>query len=161
MSRNELQLEVNRIIAHKNSLPRDQQLRYIVAEIAKIGEKRDRDICETLVFGVADAMGGEEKMAAREERRETRSFYSGLALLAVGIVLAFFVSGRTINRLQMFIVQTTVALGAAAFGASIPGFLAISGKINDKAGYHNMTYKATGGLAIFVVVYLLIPSLIR
>lgn len=157
----ELRSEVNRIIAQKNKLPPGEQLSFIKAEVAKIKDETERDICETLVFGVADAVGVGEIMASREERRETRSFYAGLALLIAGAVLAFFMADRGFGRVQMFVVQTLIALGAAAFGASIPGFLAINGVIKDRVGFHKMTYKATGGLAIFVIVFLWVPSLLR
>ena len=58
----------------------------------------------------------------------------------------------------MLLLQTIIALGAAAFSASIPGFLAINGIIKDRAGYHNMAYRATGGLAVFLSISS-IPSL--
>jgi hypothetical protein len=161
VTREKLRSEVHRIIAQKNKIAPDQQLAFIKAEVTKFEDETDRDIAETLVFGVADAVQVDEIMSSREERREIRSFYAGLALLALGIVLAFFSGNRELNRVQMFLVQTLIALGAAAVGASIPGFLAINGVIKDKAGYHKMTYKATGGLAIFIIVFLWLPSLLR
>ena len=159
--RDELRLVVNRIIAQKNKVPPDEQLDFIKAEIAQISDNADRDICETLVFGVTNAIEIGEIMASREERQEIRLFYSGLALLGLGALLVFLPGGRALNRVQTLFVQTLLALGAAAFSASIPGFLAIKGAIKDRAGYHNMTYKAAGGLAVFVIVFLWLPSLLR
>lgn len=156
-----MRAEVNRIVAQKNKFPPDEQLRFIKSEIAKIKNDEDRDMCETLIFGVTDAIEEFKIMASQEERRETRLFYAGLSLLGLGVVLAFFSGNLALNRMQMLVLQTIIALGAAAFSASIPGFLAIKGIIKDKTGYHNMTYRATGGLAVFLIVFLILPSLMR
>ena len=88
--RGELRAEVNRIVAQKNKFPPDEQLRFIKSEIAKIKDDEDRDLCETLIFGVTDAMEEFEIMASQEERRETRLFYAGLVLLGLGVVSLFF-----------------------------------------------------------------------
>lgn len=160
MTTAQLKAETYRIFSQRNKLPHDQQMAFVTGEIAKLENSDDREICETVLFGGIDIADTEMKMAAKEERREVRIFYSGLGLLILGVILAFILPSNP-TKIQLFVVQVTIALGAAAFGANIPGFLAIKGKIKDQAGFHNMTYQATGGLAIFFIVYFFVPSLLR
>ena len=78
------------------------------------------------------------------------SVVSGLAFLILLLAIAVWISHPT--SFQIFIFRVVLGLAAAAFGATIPGFLRIDLPLWGKG-----LISATGALALFVLVYLVNP----
>jgi hypothetical protein len=78
------------------------------------------------------------------------SVISGLAFLILLLAIAVWISYPT--SFQIFIFRVVLGLAAAAFGATIPGFLRIDLPLWGKG-----LISATGALALFVVIYMVNP----
>jgi hypothetical protein len=78
------------------------------------------------------------------------SVASGLAFLLVLLSIAVFIPHPT--SFQIFVFRVVLALAAAAFGATIPGFLRIELPLWGQG-----VISATGALALCVLVYLVNP----
>jgi hypothetical protein len=78
------------------------------------------------------------------------SVVSGLAFLILLLAIAVWIPNPT--PFQIFIFRVVLALAAAAFGATIPGFLRIELPLWGKG-----LISATGALALCVLVYLINP----
>ena len=77
------------------------------------------------------------------------AFVFGCIFVIVLLVIALAIPEPTSQ--QMFIFRVVLALAAAGIGAIIPGFLDINGKILD------ISLRATGALALFVLIYRINP----
>ena len=75
----------------------------------------------------------------------------GLALIAVAIVLAFVFS--TPNPLQTRIILGTFSLAGGAIATEISGMVKVNLSLGKK-----LTIGATGALAVFVILYLVLPA---
>ena len=75
---------------------------------------------------------------------------SGLIFLASLLIIAILVPHPTPS--QIFVFRVALSLAAAAFGATIPGFLQVNLPLWGKG-----LISATGALGLFVVVYLVNP----
>ena len=75
---------------------------------------------------------------------------SGLTFLILLLAIAVWISHPT--SFQIFIFRVVLGLAAAAFGATIPGFLRIDLPLWGKG-----LISATGALALFVLVYMVNP----
>lgn len=77
------------------------------------------------------------------------AFVFGCVFVIVLLVIALAIPEPTAQ--QMFIFRVVLALAAAGVGAVIPGFLDINGKIWE------ISLRATGALALFVLIYRINP----
>ena len=77
------------------------------------------------------------------------AFVFGCIFVIVLLVIALAIPEPTAQ--QMFIFRVVLALAAAGIGAVIPGFLDINGKILE------ISIRATGALALFVLIYNINP----
>lgn len=78
----------------------------------------------------------------------------GAALFIVLIVAYLVVRGSEIKDARIFFaLRVLLALAAAVLGATIPGFLEIGLSTGT-----NMTIRAGGALAVFVLIYVVTPS---
>ncbi|MFH2043767.1 MAG: carboxypeptidase-like regulatory domain-containing protein [Pseudomonadota bacterium] len=78
------------------------------------------------------------------------SVVSGLAFLVILLIIAVFIAHPT--DFQIFIFRIVIALAAAAFGATIPGFLKIDLPVGKKG-----LITAGGAIAFFVLIYFMNP----
>jgi hypothetical protein len=77
----------------------------------------------------------------------------GIVIVFLGALLAVGVCTSTFTPQGFFIIRVILALFSAAFTAiAIPGFLEVSFKLKKSA-----LIRATGAIAVFIVVYLLNP----
>ncbi|QTA79453.1 TIR domain-containing protein [Desulfonema limicola] len=75
---------------------------------------------------------------------------SALAFLVILLILAVFIPDPSV--FQIFVFRVILALAAAGFGATIPGFLKVEMPLWKKG-----LISATGAIALFVVVYMVNP----
>ena len=75
---------------------------------------------------------------------------AGLIFLVAILVIAVFTPDP--SRFQVYVFRVVMALAAAAFGATIPGFLKINFPLWGKGAI-----AAGGALALFVIVYRINP----
>ncbi|MBU1055792.1 MAG: hypothetical protein KKC46_18490 [Proteobacteria bacterium] len=80
----------------------------------------------------------------------TVSVVSGLAFLVILLIIAVFIPHPT--DFQIFIFRIIIALAAAAFGATIPGFLKVDLPVGKKG-----LIAAGGAVAFFVLIYFMNP----
>jgi formylglycine-generating enzyme required for sulfatase activity len=78
------------------------------------------------------------------------SVVSALVFITVLLVIALFVSDPT--RFQIFVFRIVLALAAAAFGATLPGFFTFRMSFSAKGFVH-----AGGALGLFVLIFLVNP----
>lgn len=77
------------------------------------------------------------------------AFIFGCIFIIVLLVIALAIPEPTVQ--QTFIFRVILALAGAGVGAVIPGFLNIDGKILE------ISLRATGALALFVIIYRMNP----
>lgn len=77
------------------------------------------------------------------------AFVFGCIFVSVLLAIALVIPEPTTQ--QMFIFRVVLALAAAGVGAVIPGFLDVTGKIWE------ISLRATGALALFVLIYRINP----
>ena len=73
----------------------------------------------------------------------------GVVIIITSLVMAIKVPQPTVFQLWVFRVVT--ALGASFLGAVIPGFIELDGSIGE------VVIRASGAMALFLVVYLVNP----
>lgn len=78
------------------------------------------------------------------------SVASGIAFLFILLIIAVFIPHPT--DFQIFIFRIIIALAAAAFGATIPGFLKVDLPVGKKG-----LIAAGGAIAFFVLIYFMNP----
>lgn len=79
------------------------------------------------------------------------AFAFGAILLLLLLILAVAISEPTLSQQQIF--RIMISLAAACVAAVIPGLLNFSA-----TGWKGIGIKATGALAVFIVVYLINPA---
>ncbi len=114
-------------------------------------------LAETSAPGSAREKARCEEAGRTEGEKEKRpgwlagvSVFSGLSFLAIMLVIAFFIPEPTI--FQIFVFRVVLAIAAAAFGATIPGFLEIKLPLWGKG-----LISAGGALGLFVLIYQVNP----
>lgn len=75
----------------------------------------------------------------------------GVALLLIALALAF--TFGTPNSLQTRLILATASLGGGAIATEIPGMLNVNLSFGQK-----LAIGATGALAVFVILYLVVPA---
>ncbi|MGB5156017.1 carboxypeptidase-like regulatory domain-containing protein [Desulfobacterium sp. N47] len=80
----------------------------------------------------------------------TVSVVSGLSFLVILLIIAIFIPHPT--DFQTFIFRIIIALAAAAFGATIPGFLKVDLPVGKKG-----LVAASGAIALFVLICFMNP----
>ncbi len=78
------------------------------------------------------------------------SIISGLIFILIILILAIFIPNPT--SYQIFVFRIILALAAAAFGATIPGFLKL-----DLPIWKDGLLRAGGAIVIFVIIYMMNP----
>ena len=73
----------------------------------------------------------------------------GIAIVVTTLIMALKILEPTVFRLLVF--RVIMALGAACLGAIIPGFINLVGELGE------ITIRAGGAIALFLVVYLINP----
>ncbi|BAT60093.1 hypothetical protein GJW-30_1_02628 [Variibacter gotjawalensis] len=79
------------------------------------------------------------------------ALFIGLALVVLSVVLAFFFKDP--SALQTRIILAVLALGGGAVATEITGMLKVDLNLGQK-----LVVAATGALAIFVILYLVVPA---
>lgn len=101
---------------------------------------------------------GEQNMAKERVRTamstEVRTFWAGVCLLIVALFASAYLP--TTNPMTSLIVRLMAATGVGLLIAFLPGLFSLNSSVNAK--WINVTFKATGGLAAIVMVYLFDPG---
>jgi hypothetical protein len=144
----EFQAEVNRICAELVTLPPRKRLKRLQNEVAKFpGGYR-----ETALQLIATSVDITET---------TMKTWEKITMIAAGAVIIFVILCVVVfipypSDFQIFVFRIILAIGVAAFGCAIPGFL----DIKSKSKLHAI--RAGGALALFVIIFLVNPpQLIR
>jgi hypothetical protein len=145
----------DRINSRRLQLPPSKQIRFIKQELAGANPKW-RIAATNIFFSTCDAMNREEKL--HERNRELRYFWLGVFLLVACIGLALF---APVTRPQIFALQLCGSLGAAALLAFMPGMLAVDLHLKEKGSWLGGKIRGTSASAAFVIVWLILPSLVR
>jgi hypothetical protein len=92
--------------------------------------------------------------AIREWKREGRAFWTGVALLLLALAVSLMVPN--ISQITSLLLRTTAGLGVALIIAFLPGLFSVDTSI--KLGWGKVAFRATGGLAGFVMIYMFDPG---
>ena len=101
----------------------------------------------------------EEQSMARERAKvatstEIRTFWTGLALLITALFASAYLPMT--NAMTSLIVRLMAGIGSGLLIAFLPGLFSINSSVT--ARWVNVSFKATGGLAAIVMVYLFDPG---
>ena len=148
-----------RLEASRLGLSGPERFEYFQEELRKCSAA-DREAGEILLFeghgsGVVQ-MTGEAVERDRAHTRERTTFWVSVAFLLIVLAVTLLVPHPTPSLAQ--ILRLFMALGAAAFVASVPGLLSVEGKTKAFAFLDTFAIKATGGAAAFFLVYYYYPS---
>jgi hypothetical protein len=145
----------NDINARKLLVPAKDQIDFLKNEIAKADPKWKMGVT-TLFFSACESMNREDKQFDRG--RELRYFWSGIVgvVLCVGMVLFLH-----INRSGLYVLQLVAGLSAAALLAYMPGMLEVDLKLKEEGSFWGGKIRGTSAGAAFLIVWFLLPSLLR
>jgi cytochrome bd-type quinol oxidase subunit 2 len=100
-------------------------------------------------------------LGADVKNEKHNMFIRDTAYSAVGIVLIVAGAGMTFLRKDMTSEQSNascavIAVGIAAFLVFLPGFLKLNGVMKPTEAFESLTFKASGGIGIFVLTFVLL-----
>ncbi|MBB5057445.1 hypothetical protein HDF16_002151 [Granulicella aggregans] len=107
--------------------------------------------CATAGFEFGASM---KLIERRKFQRESTLCGVGVLLLLLGVALIF--KFNELTTAQNAICCTLVALGVSSFLVFLPGFLNLNGVLKPNPMIESMKFRAGGGIAIFVMVFLLL-----
>jgi hypothetical protein len=86
----------------------------------------------------------------RMERRDKIALAVGGAVFVIGLIVIALLIPQP-SDFQLFVFRLVLALAAACVGAAIPGSLEVNGTVKQ------ITLRAGGAIALFVIIYLMNP----
>jgi hypothetical protein len=95
-----------------------------------------------------------EEIEKRNYKRESTLCGISVLFIIVGAILVFVFPN--LNEQQIMIVCFLCSLGAAGFLVFLPGFLSLSGAIKPRVWLESLQFKAGGGAAIFILVFVIL-----
>lgn len=140
--------EAARIHAEALQKPEEERLQYIQSELRKLPGEQLGPTGTLTIY------------AASLATLPRRSWWNwvlcgiGVVVLAAGVSLPFLLEGLTPDQRQAD--QLLLALGPGLIAAAVPGFLELQ-LAQKKLG---LALRAGGGLAVFVLVYLIVKGVL-
>lgn len=144
MTPGELRAAVNGIHAALEKVPAEGRLDELKRLAAQLPDCESRDAAETLILTTEHLV---EADSNRWEKKAALGF--GIVFIVVMLILAIFIPQPT--RTQFFVFRVVLALAAAGIAWFIPGFIDVRIKLPK------IFVRATGAIAVFVLVYLVNP----
>jgi hypothetical protein len=148
MTSQELMEEIHRICTLVAAVELEEREQLLIDEVNKLPDQHARDaiiaVVTVTVRFTKDTV--EKKMAVWEK---ITLGIAGATSLVVLLVIAIVFPQPT--AFQVFIFRTILAFAGAAAAAVIPGALHVEGTVK------NLTIRAGGAIAVFVIIYLLNP----
>ena len=140
----ELRAAVNEIVAALLRVPREHRLAELKRRIAALPSAEFRDAAETLILQTESLMNGG---SSRWEKIAVLIFAT--VFLVTLLVIAIAVKQPT--PFQLFVFRVVLALAAGGAAWFIPGF------IDVRINLPKVAIRATGAIAVFLIVYLVNP----
>src|SRR5436190_19423914 len=140
----QLKLEVHRICVYVLRFPRKQRWKILRQEIDKL-PPNEREIALSLVTTAVD-ITNDSRMQSWEK---VTVWIAGVLFVLFLLIIAIWIPEPT--EFQIFVFRVVLALAAGAVGSVIPGILQVEGRIG------RFFLRATGALALFVIIYSINP----
>jgi hypothetical protein len=131
-------------------LSRAELIRTVFTEADEFEDKNYRDL---YIKTILDEYEIRVPMSAKQLERAV-GFGLGVLILAVAVSIAIFIPNPTSFQANTF--RILIALGGAAFGAFIPGFLNVN--ISSNNPIFKFSIRAFSAMAVFVILYFWNPA---
>ena len=152
MTARQVKEAIHDIAGQLSALPESKRLAHFRAAIAALPPEA-RDVAEaflTVFIVMGNPINSKKPVAGALPLWEKLTLYGLAGLMLLGMVI-YSIAIPNPTAQQEFVFRLILALGAAALGAFLPGFLHIQGRVA------NFSVRAGGALGMFVLVYLINP----
>jgi hypothetical protein len=152
MTARQVKEAIHEIAGQLSALPESKRPAHFRAAVAALPPEA-RDVAEaflTVSIVMGNPMNSKKATAGTLPLWEKVTLYGLAGLMLLGMVI-YSLAIPNPTAQQEFVFRLILALGAAALGAFLPGFLHIQGRVA------NFTVRAGGALGMFVLVYLINP----